>query len=335
MIIVKFDEKYQKMYKELSELKKKQKGLKASMNEKLGSLKDDFEEFKKQPPVVLPDPNHIIYVEGDDEKKDKIKVKKSKRHNSESLDQTPRSNKSSVKSEDTIASLRKRLPELKEGEEVLARWNDDGWYYRSLVKRNLGEYKYLVEDALKEREEIYREDIIAERDSDFSFKVDDPVIALHPEYEYSYAPGHVIRISDDGNKIHVRFYDFVESVVLRQEAYKTAKVKLQADIDEIIKLEERWVGETVVARNTFSNLYELGRIKNRVKGGLGRMYTIEWSSGKQSIQNSTHIFGKYTRNPAILRNDFVLAPKETIFMPGRVLGVKGNQLSVKFVDGEL
>lgn len=72
---------------------------------------------------------------------------------------------------------------------------------------------------------------------------------------------------------------------------------------------------------------------NRV--GNGRQYTIEWSNGKQSIQNANHIFGKYTRNQQILNNDYVLAPKETIFLPGRVLSQQGDQLRVKFVDGKM
>jgi hypothetical protein len=74
-----------------------------------------------------------------------------------------------------------------------------------------------------------------------------------------------------------------------------------------------------------------GKIISRV--GNGRQYTVEWSNGDQSIQNANHIFGIYTRNPAILVNDYVLGPKETIYLPGRVIGKKGNQLRIKFVDG--
>ena len=132
-------------------------------------------------------------------------------------------------------------------------------------------------------------------------------MALHPDYEFSYCPGQVVKTSDDNNKILIRFYDFVESVVFRQEVYKLPSAKLQIDIEIIDKLEERWIGETVVARNAFSNVYELGKVKNRLNG---RQFTIEWSNGKLQIQNAIHIFGKYTRNPAIIVNDFVLAPKE-------------------------
>jgi hypothetical protein len=38
--------------------------------------------------------------------------------------------------------LGQELRELKEGEEVLAKWPDDGWYYRSIVKKYLGDGKY-------------------------------------------------------------------------------------------------------------------------------------------------------------------------------------------------
>ena len=95
---------------------------------------------------------------------------------------------------------------------------DDGWYYRSIVKDNLGNYKYRIEDSLKDTEELFREDILSDsNDSKDTFEVGDPVIALHPEYEFSYCPGQLLQISECGNKLLVRFYDYVEAVVMRQE----------------------------------------------------------------------------------------------------------------------
>ena len=67
--------------------------------------------------------------------------------------------------------------------------------------------------------------------------------------------------------------------------------------------------------------------------GNGRQFIIEWSNGKQSLQNVNHIFGALTRRPKIIVNDYIIGPKETIFLPGRVIGKKGEQLRVKFVDG--
>lgn len=231
-----------------------------------------------------------------------------------------------------LIKLRKKLPQLEVGEEVLARWPDDGWYYRSIVKEYLGDYKYKVEDSLRDCEVLYREDIISEiNDSNDVFEIGDPVVALHPNYDYSYAPGQIIQMSNDLNKILVRFYDYTEGIILREEVYKLPRLKFELDINTIVELEKRWIGQTVVARNNYSNVYELGKVVNRV--GNGRQYVIEWANGTQSIQNANHMFGQYTRNPAIIINDYVLAPKETIFLPGRIIGKKGTQLRIKFVDG--
>jgi hypothetical protein len=232
-----------------------------------------------------------------------------------------------------LMRLRSGLSRLEVGEEVLARWPDDGWYYRSIITESLGNHQYKVEDSLKDVEVLAREDIISETNDSANdiFEIGDSVIALHPHYEFSYAPGQIVQISNDLNKILVRFYDFVEGVILREEVYKMAKVKFQLDVNAIIDLEKRWIGQTVVARNNYSNVYELGKVIERI--GNGRQYTIEWSNGSQSIQNAVHIFGTYTKNPSLIVNDYVLAPRETIFIPGRIIGKKGSQLRVKFVDG--
>lgn len=156
---------------------------------------------------------------------------------------------------------------------------------------------------------------------------------MHPQYEFSYAPGQIVQVSNDLNKLLVRFYDFSEGVIQRQEVYKLPRIKFQIDVNSIIEKEKEWIGKLVVARNNFSKVYELGKVVSRV--GNSRQYTIEWSNGKQSIQNVIHMFGELTRNPAIIVNDYVLAPKETIFLPGRVIGKRGNQLRVRFVDGQM
>jgi hypothetical protein len=158
------------------------------------------------------------------------------------------------------------------------------------------------------------------------------VIALHPEYEYSYAPGQVIKTGNDMSNVLIKFYDFIEKVVPSDQVFKLDKDKFQTVIDEIIRLEKRWIGKTVVARNNISHVYELGRILNQ-NGNIGRQYVIEWANGKQSIQNANHIFGHDTRKPNVDTNDYVIAPVETVFMPGRVIARKNNQLKIKFVNG--
>ncbi len=45
------------------------------------------------------------------------------------------------------------------------------------------------------------------------------------------------------------------------------------------------------------------------------------------------MFGPDTRKPQIKTNDYVMAPKETIYLPGKVIDNKRKQFKVKFIDG--
>ena len=190
--MVKLDQKYQKMYNELLNLRKKNKDLKSDLEGKLKVLKKDFDDWKSQePPIILPDPNIYIYQSDTKEykksrtkKKDKDKLEVENRElkkefetrkNSDLVINKP-SNSSLIQTELTVEQklklLAQDLPELREGEEVLARWPDDGWYYRSIVKKRLNENKYELEDSLKDTEIVNREDIISEiNDSESIFEV--------------------------------------------------------------------------------------------------------------------------------------------------------------------
>jgi hypothetical protein len=169
----------------------------------------------------------------------------------------------------------------------------------------------------------------------FSFKqVYDTVIALHPNYSLCYAPGVILKIANNLSVL-IRFYDGFESIINKEDVYKIPLVKFEYDCDNIMNLERRWIGETIVSRNPFTYVYELGKVKERI--GNGRQYAIEWSQeGKISIQSSNHIFGRYTHKQPIVVNDYVLAAtKHNIYLPGRVIGSKGEYFRVKFVDGAM
>ena len=57
-------------------------------------------------------------------------------------------------------NMRKSLQTLKVGDEVLAKWPDDCLYYPSVIKENMGDYQYKVENNLRAVKIIYREDLI-------------------------------------------------------------------------------------------------------------------------------------------------------------------------------
>ena len=66
--------------------------------------------------------------------------------------------------------------------------------------------------------------------------------------------GVVIKVANNLS-LFIRFYDGQQAVVNLEEAYKISLFKFEHDVENIIRLEKRWVGEMVVA---FTFFYELG-----------------------------------------------------------------------------
>ena len=57
---------------------------------------------------------------------------------------------------------------LETGQEVLARWSDDGWYYVGVILKPDGDDRYYVGDSTGYIESILTEDLIVDLDNDFA-----------------------------------------------------------------------------------------------------------------------------------------------------------------------
>lgn len=88
----------------------------------------------------------------------------------------------------------------------------------------------------------------------------DYVVALHPEFTFSYCPGRAKSISKDS--VTVEFYDNQESSVALEDVYLIPGDKYDYDVKNIVACEERWVGQVVVARDDDSGLFFLGEFLN-------------------------------------------------------------------------
>ena len=53
------------------------------------------------------------------------------------------------------------------GQEVLARWSDDGWYYVGVILKPDGDDRYYVGDSTGYIESILTEDLIGDINSEF------------------------------------------------------------------------------------------------------------------------------------------------------------------------
>ena len=144
-------------------------------------------------------------------------------------------------------------------QEVLARWPDDGWYYRGVVIHPAGQLHYQVKDATHDLETIHMADIITDlQDAQKPFQLGDTVAALHPDYPYSYAPGKVVGVAESGLHFTVELYDGTQSLLPRQEVYHLARAKHHSDVEYIEKREKAWIGQAVIARNDSDGVYYPG-----------------------------------------------------------------------------
>jgi len=85
------------------------------------------------------------------------------------------------------------------------------------------------------------------------------VIAQHPKFSFAYAPGEICRLPSDTSKLIIRFYDFSECLVNKNDTYKLApREKFEHDVASIIQLENYWIGRNVLAFNTNTQAYEWG-----------------------------------------------------------------------------
>ena len=91
---------------------------------------------------------------------------------------------------------------------MLARWDDDGWYYRGqILTSGSAEGSYVVADATEGVATIWRENLLTETDdADRQLISETPVVALHPNFARSYAPGAVLAVHPDLS-ILIRLFD--------------------------------------------------------------------------------------------------------------------------------
>ena len=77
-------------------------------------------------------------------------------------------------------------------------------------------------------------------------------------------------------------------------------------------------------------------IRQRI--GNGRRYEVEWAAGSRSVQESTFIFGPFTKCHPVTEGDRVLAiaDQETlVYLPGRIISDGRGGSLIKFCDGSV
>ncbi|XP_033121133.1 uncharacterized protein LOC117120226 [Anneissia japonica] len=222
--------------------------------------------------------------------------------------------------------------EMKEGDEVLARWSVDGWFYRGTIENVAEDGRYFISDNVGAIEKKY---IFTDKEHSDRIQNGNCVVARHPDYPFRYAPGQVRRLFPDLS-CQVLFYDDEKAEVPREEIYKIDTELYGELVEYIINCEESWVGSAVVARNDEDGMYHLASIRERV--GETFKFNLEWADGQVSSQFTKHIFGTFTRRQRLAMQDHVLAvayAASSIYLPGEVVETNDGYIIVKFCDGTM
>ncbi|XP_053399873.1 uncharacterized protein LOC123557580 isoform X6 [Mercenaria mercenaria] len=263
---------------------------------------------------------------------------KSRRSSSSDTDTSPQRRKgspdgTSYGESPDLQSQRRSSPGLRMNQEVLARWRDDGWFYRGCVVADGKDQKYVIRDCTGYMETILRDDILTDTEHRFdAIQPEDHVIGLHPKYVFSYAPAEVLGTYANSS-VKVEFFDGNISELTSEEVYKISKAKYEQVVEYIKRCEKNLIGLSVVARDDDTGLYKLAVVDSRV--GLGQQYYIKWLDGDMSKQNANHIFEVGKRQTRHEDWSHVLAPvsqHSMTFMPAEV--IQSNPFVVQFCNGK-
>lgn len=237
---------------------------------------------------------------------------------------------------------------LSADEDVLARFSDDGWYYRGTIRHIHQENdKYEVTNAIGDLTMVDRDRVIRDKDDDMNeISVNHRVIALHPSYMNSYAPGTVLRkttpdrskqkTSNDTGYYDVQMYDGTDTRLPRNEVYLISDRQYKEDVAYIEECEKKWERQAVVARNDKDGQYHLAFCIQRIR--QTRSFKLQCPAEGVREQNLTHMFGALSRKHTnYQKNDHVLAiaDKDTVtYLPGYVRKVnRDGTLVVNYING--
>jgi len=239
---------------------------------------------------------------------------------------------STPRSVTVVAEPEAQLPTHNIGAQVLARMPDDGndgWFYRvTITEHNGSDYRVNPVESSEGLIDIKAGDIVPLTPIDVDLQKEDTVIASHPHYQATYAPGVIVKEALEENQFQVRFYDGTEGIIRKSETHQVDPERFEAIVDEIISLEQRWINEKVIARDDTCGIYRIGTVKDRI--GSGHEYLIEWTSHpgqKCAVQHLTCIFGQFSKRRTLTKGDHVLARNNDAmeYYPGVIVDITSDK----------
>ena len=146
----------------------------------------------------------------------------------------------------------------------------------------------------------------------FNMQVGSTVVALHPDYASSYAPGHVTAIHTTADPVlhySVQLYDGSSSFLPRHEVYNLPPDKHKSDVEYLHSREKAWLGQEVTARSERNGFYYHATVEE-LGEGPGR-YLVRWPNGDTQVQEVIHMFGPLTKRRELRIGDYVIAQTQS------------------------
>jgi len=228
-------------------------------------------------------------------------------------------------------------PDIKVGDEVICLDRIFGYYFRgtiSGVEISQTPAVYSVTSCKNHVIKSTRRDLITE-DDDAVCQLEANSYALAPRNDLGgyFFPSQVICMKDasvsltcyDGEKIYLERHSVY---MINEEKFKEVSILLQ-------KCANQWIGETVVARNEKSGVFELGMC---MKSKGMHANEILWWDGTISTQQQKFMFTSFshTKN-TFLPGDYVVSlydGENLKYLPGRIIDDSdSNCLVVEFCNG--
>eukprot|EP00055_Hartaetosiga_balthica_P013513 m.69801 g.69801 ORF g.69801 m.69801 type:complete len:2131 (-) comp8286_c1_seq1:38-6430(-) len=202
--------------------------------------------------------------------------------------------------EDDAIMCRKALDLF--GETILARWKHDGWFYQYVLADYLGGGVFCGKDEDGNVEALADNTVLFLSMMDRPSKVGQKVLAEHPQYEFSFAPGVVSFVDtsvigsavevDEGNangELTIVFYDNMGVLLCDVIAYVLPDESLFDELCAFSQSRDKDVINCdVVCRYDDDGLFYHGTVLEQ-REDPGRAYDVLFDDGHKQIQDRMHI----------------------------------------------
>ncbi|XP_052795204.1 uncharacterized protein LOC128228123 [Mya arenaria] len=203
---------------------------------------------------------------------------------------------------------------------VLARWRDDGWFYFGKVVSSK-EDEYFIKDGFGFKEMMHKSHLLTETDQKFQVvQPGDKVVALHPNYIFSYAPAAVERVYRL-NGADLTFYDNTTGTLPWSEIYKISHQKYADCVRHIEQKEKEMLQAEVIVLDVKCGHFQSGTVSKHIDNQMFTVTMTKRNGVGHLEQQANHMFLRQTipSNGADLKSlKYVIGRVNDVYLPAEI-----------------